>query len=233
MIEPISLNEQLLGPIYSANKGAYVSVNDRDIFCVDIDNVLGQTDEVMRNIIRVATTTKGLPSGVDYCYEDIKKFDYSLCKDRSGNSVTADVWNAAHQIFQDPNSGYVDLIKPMEGALEGLKELAEWWDIWIVTARHDGGLKKATAWVEKHFPGFSRNVHSSYDRKKWEVANFQAAVDDHLETALGFAGRGAKAFVYDHPWNRKAADYPLLTVVTNWSQLVTAMKGSGAGAGPS
>jgi hypothetical protein len=223
-------NERLLAHMRSGKKAddfavGWISMpHQRSKLCVDIDNVLGQTDEVMRGIIRVATNGKALPGGVDYCYEDIKEFEYNLCKDRSGNSVSKEVWEAVHRIFQDPNSGYVDLIQPTAGALQALIALRERWDIWMVTARHDDGLRKAIAWVERHFPGFSSNVHSSYGRKKWEVASFTAAVDDHLETSLGFADNGVRSFVYDHPWNRKAANDRRLTVVKSWSQLIIAIK---------
>lgn len=189
--------------------------------CVDIDNVLAETDSVMREIIRVATVSKENPSGIKYEYEDIVEFEYNLCKNSAGLSVSKDVWNAVHQVFQDPNSGYVDSIRPMSGSLDGLLALAQEWDIWIVTSRHDGALKKATEWVERHFPGFSANVHSSFGRPgKWAVSEFYAAVDDHLETAAGFADNGVQSFVYHRKWNQRAAVDPRLRVVTDWPHLV-------------
>ncbi len=189
--------------------------------CVDIDNVLAETDSIMREIIRVATVSTENPSGIKYEYEDIVEFEYCLCQNSAGLRVSKEVWNAVHQIFQDPNSGYVDLIRPTSGSLEGLRALADGWDIWIVTGRHDRALKKATEWVERHFPGFSANVHSSFGRQgKWEVAEFDAAIDDHLETAVGFAENGVRSFVYGHKWNRRASTDSRLTVVTDWPQLV-------------
>jgi 5'(3')-deoxyribonucleotidase len=201
--------------------------SEKPKLCVDIDNVLAQTDAVMREIIRVATVSKENPSGIWYEYEDITHFEYDLCTNSAGLCVSKQVWNAVHQLFQDPNSGYVDLIRPMAGALEGLNTLAERWDIWIVTSRHSGALKKASDWVERHFPGFSRNVRSSYQRKgKWEVSPFQAAVDDHLETAVGFANLAVRSFVYTHPWNRGATADGRLTIVADWPQLVRKLDAS-------
>jgi 5'(3')-deoxyribonucleotidase len=188
--------------------------------CVDIDNVLGQTDKVMREIIRVATVSKENPTGISYDYQDVIHFDYSLNKNAAGLSVSKEIWDAVHQIFQDPKSGYVDLIEPMDGAFDALQILAKQWDIWIVTGRHGGGLSKAKSWIERWFPGFSGNVHSSAGICKHQVADFAAAVDDHFETAVEFANVGVRTFVYSHPWNREAESCPRLTIVHNWAQLV-------------
>ena len=189
--------------------------------CVDLDNVLGQTDKVMREIIRVASVSKKCPNGVRYQYSDVVHFHYPLCTDAEGLSVSDEVWNAVHQIFQDPNSGYVDLIEPMEGARQGLLVLAEDWDIWIVTSRHDGGLTKARAWVETHFASFGGTVHATGGKPKPGVTDFSAAIDDHLKTAIAFNNAGVRSFVYDQPWTRDASRHNGLTVVHNWDEFVT------------
>ena len=62
--------------------------------CIDIDNVIARTDEVMRRVIRDHTAGR-----VNLNYADIIEFDYHRCKDRNGCSITKDEWNALHDLF--------------------------------------------------------------------------------------------------------------------------------------
>jgi hypothetical protein len=65
--------------------------------CVDIDNVIAQTDKVMRQVIR------DYPGDhVQLDYADITEFDYYKCKDRNGYSISKEQWGEIHALFSEP-----------------------------------------------------------------------------------------------------------------------------------
>jgi hypothetical protein len=62
--------------------------------CVDIDNVIAQTDEVMRRVIREFTNGR-----VNYDYEHVIEFDYHKCVDKAGENSTKEEWKGIHELF--------------------------------------------------------------------------------------------------------------------------------------
>jgi predicted RNA-binding protein with RPS1 domain len=60
-------------------------------FCLDIDNVIAQTDEVMRRVIEEYTGGR-----VRLSYEGIKEFNYYECRDARGNNITREQWTQVH-----------------------------------------------------------------------------------------------------------------------------------------
>src|SRR5271155_3561028 len=97
-------------------------------FCIDIDNVIARTDEVMRRIISDFSGGK-----VRLDYEDIVKFNYYECRDRQGNQITKADWKQVHDLFSDP--GVVIGIEPMPGAVDGLSRLAGHGTLHLATTR--------------------------------------------------------------------------------------------------
>ena len=65
--------------------------------CIDIDNVLARTDEVMREVIYEYTHGR-----VKFDYRHIVEFEYWKCKDQSGNSITKKQWTKIHELFSEP-----------------------------------------------------------------------------------------------------------------------------------
>jgi hypothetical protein len=185
--------------------------------CVDIDNVMGRTDDVIREMLRVATISEANPTGIKLEYEDVVHFDYPLNHNYLGQSVSDKIWKEVHEKFLDPNSNSLELIQPMPCVLQNLREIANDWDILIVTSRKDKALGKTRLWIEKPFSGFDRCVFSSEGKHKFQVAEFSAAIDDYLPTVVEFHEQGVRSFLYDHPWNRNDR-IAGLTVVTNWDE---------------
>src|SRR6516165_12538854 len=66
-------------------------------FCIDIDNTIAQTDEVMRRVI--ADFTKGR---VKLDYDGIVTFNYHECRDQHGNQITKAEWKQVHDLFSEP-----------------------------------------------------------------------------------------------------------------------------------
>ncbi len=68
-------------------------------FCIDIDNVIAQTDEVMRRVIEEFTGGR-----VALKYEDIVTFNYHECRDRKGERITKEEWGQVHDRFSEPQN---------------------------------------------------------------------------------------------------------------------------------
>ena len=62
--------------------------------CIDLDNVIAKTDEVMREIIHQISA-----EDVDLKYEDVVCFEYWKCRDRRGRRISRAEWNNVHQEF--------------------------------------------------------------------------------------------------------------------------------------
>jgi FMN phosphatase YigB (HAD superfamily) len=115
-------------------------------YIFDIDNVIAQTDKVMRRVI--ADYTGGR---VRLCREDIKEFDYYKCQDATGNSITKQDWNPIHELFSKRR--YLRLIQPFPGAIEGLHQLAKIARLHLVTTRLPQARRPTVKWLDYYgFP---------------------------------------------------------------------------------
>src|SRR4051812_9332048 len=111
-------------------------------FCIDIDNVIARTDEVMRQIISDVTGGK-----VRFAYEDIATFNYHECRDRTGNTITRDEWRKVHDQFSEPE--VITNLEPLPGAIEGLRELAKRAVVHLATSRLPKARRPTIDWLEK------------------------------------------------------------------------------------
>lgn len=180
--------------------------------CVDIDNVIAQTDEVMRRVIR--EFTKGR---VNYEYNHILEFDYHKCVDSAGESSTKDEWKGIHELFSE--SVNILSIAPMPGALENLKRLSYSFDVHIATTRLPKARRVTIEWLESNgFPPFDLHF-LRHGEKHTSLAPFFAAVEDHYEQAVALIGAGSPCFLIEHPWNRTKPRLDGIQWVKGWDEL--------------
>jgi uncharacterized HAD superfamily protein len=193
-------------------------------FCIDIDNVIARTDEVMRRIISDFSGGK-----VRLDYEDIVKFNYYECRDRRGNQITKADWKQIHDLFSEP--GVVTGIEPMPGAMEGLSRLAEHGTLHLATTRLRQARKATVEWLERHKVP-DHNLHFLRHGEKHLVLNrLTAAVEDDYDQAVAFATLGeTPCFLIRHPWNRDRDAVEGIQWVNDWSELtdrLLSLAGSG------
>jgi uncharacterized HAD superfamily protein len=181
-------------------------------FCIDIDNVIAQTDEVLRRVIK--DFTKGR---VQLTYEDIVTFNYYECRDARGNQITEQEWKDVHDLFSEHK--YLMQIRPMPGAIDGLRRIAERGTVHLVTTRLRKGRKATFEWLDVHaFP--DHDLHFlKHGEKHLSLRPFTAAVDDDYEQARAFA-RETRCFLIRHPWNRSGALIRNVEWVDSWKELI-------------
>ncbi len=180
--------------------------------CVDIDNVLAQTDSTIRRIIY--ERTKGR---VRLEYEDIVEFDYWRCRDKAGSSITKKQWGAVHKAFSKKE--LLSSVEPVPNARESLATLAVHANIHIATSRLPAARGATITWLRSH--GFAHTeFHTVEHRKKHAIpVDFLAIVEDDYAQAELFRGLGTRVFLIEHPWNRGRPKREHITWVSNWEEL--------------
>jgi uncharacterized HAD superfamily protein len=184
----------------------------KDRLCIDIDNVIAQTDVVMRKIIREYTD-----GGVDLAYEDVVEFDYDKCRDARHCGITREQWKEIHHRFSD--SQHIASIAPYADAQEQLRKLSDQFDIHYATSRLPRAWRSTIDWLEFH--GFPlRCLHFlTHGEKHVTLGGFLAAVEDHYEQAVAFASNKIPCYLIKHPWNQGKPPIPDIQWVTGWERL--------------
>jgi uncharacterized HAD superfamily protein len=183
-------------------------------FCIDIDNVVARTDEVMRQVIEEYTGGR-----VRLAYEHIKEFNYHECKDDRGNSITREDWRKVHELFSEPR--YLWLIQPVSGAVEGLRQLADRSTVHFATSRLPKARRTTVEWLENHsFP--PHDLHFlKHGEKHASLRPFTAAVEDDYEQGVAFATLGeTPCFLLRHPWNQTKPVVDGVQWVDTWPELI-------------
>ncbi len=185
----------------------------RKHLCFDIDNVLAQTDQAMRKVIREFTRGR-----VDLEYEHVIDFAYYECKDAGGNSITRGEWAEIHELFSEPE--ILLTIQPFTGVQANLRHLSEEYEIHFATSRLPKARRTTIEWLERHaFP--AHNLHFLKHGKKHEsLCRLEAAVEDEYEQARAYVEIGIPCYLIKHPWNANKPSQPNLFWVVGWPELV-------------
>lgn len=184
--------------------------------CLDLDNVLARTDDVIRKVIRDYTNGRVLLE-----YENVVEFDYYRCVDRSGNSISRDEWREIHHLFSKPS--YLWHVEPVEGIQKYLGALESVFDIHIATARLPEARRATVEWLEDHrFPRHDLHFLRHGEKHK-SLGQFLASVEDSYEQAADFACTGTTSFLLEHPWNLGKPAVPGLSWSANWTDLSTSL----------
>lgn len=180
--------------------------------CIDIDNVIADTDVVVRQVIREYTGNQ-----VRLERDDIIEFDYFRCLDVDGHCIDRDDWNAVHHLFAEPR--YLMQIQPLPGAIQGLHQLAKCATLHIATSRLPKARKATIEWLE-HWCVPAHDLHFvKHKEKHASLGAFLAAVEDHYEQAVEFAKRNTECLLIDHPWNASKEKIEHISWVESWPEL--------------
>lgn len=180
--------------------------------CVDIDNVLARTDEVMRRVIHQYTHGR-----VDLRYEDVVEFDYCKCSDATGARISKEDWHEIHDLFSQPE--HLLSIEPFSDVQQHLTVLADVYQLHFVTTRLPKARQATIQWLENgRFP--PHDMHFVQHGKKHDsLGTFSAAVEDHFEQAVAFAESGTPCYLIRHPWNQAKPHVEGLHWVSDWTEL--------------
>jgi len=181
--------------------------------CIDIDNVIAETDSVIRALI--SETTQGR---VNLEYKDITTFNYWECVDSQGNSISKSEWKVVHNQFSKPK--IIHSIKPYVGVQDILKRIQESYIIHFATARLPAARAATINWLENHdFP--SHDIHFlKHGEKHLSLGIFDLSVEDDPDQARAFAESGVGLnFILSHPWNAHITKTNNLSPVNDWADI--------------
>jgi len=180
---------------------------------IDIDNVIACTDEVMRDVIK-----KHSADHVDFCYEDIKHFDYSKCIDRKGRRLKKGEWHLIHEKFS--REEYILRIQPYSDIQTYLSKLSNvGYYIHLVTSRLKIARESTVKWLNNYeIP--HHGLHFVKHRCKHLIfQNCAGVIEDDLDQAREFANLGISTCLLAHPWNN-VHKTEFITRAQNWEEIV-------------
>jgi len=193
--------------------------SNKNILCIDIDNVIALTDKVMRSIIFRYTSGR-----VNLNYEDIIDFDYCKAVDPKGNSITKNEWIDIHCLFSLPQN--LSRIKPYSNIQTHLSILSTRYNIHLVTSRLKSGWFATLQWLERHHVPYDGIHFVKHLEKHIVLGNADAIIEDDFQQALYFAESGINAYIIEHPWNIGRPGRENMFWVTGWENLIKKLMGS-------
>ena len=184
--------------------------SDKPPICVDIDNVIAKTDEVMRKVIRAHSRLQ-----VGLAYEDVVCFEYWKCRDKDGRRFDNREWKKIHEEF---TCNHLSKILPFDNVTPNLRTISGKFDVHLATSRLDDGRKATVGWLTQHNIPYKRLHFVKEGTKHLIDEQFVAAVEDDREQGYAFHSKGVCVFLLAHPWNTVGPHSPLKRVA-NWEQL--------------
>jgi len=182
--------------------------------CIDIDNVLSQSDKVMRQLIHEHT-------GVKLEYTHIVHYEYHRCRDDHGRSITSDEWHAVHDAFSDPD--VIRSLDPIADVQVHLSDLVEYYELNLVTSRMAHAHAATREWLQQNqFPPHALHFIRR-GSKSTAVSSILAAVEDDAEEASLFAEAGILCFLLEHPWNAQPDQHRNIMRLRDWEAIKNAL----------
>ena len=191
---------------------------------IDLDNVIADSHDILRTLIRHSTDGR-----VDLSYLDITDFSFYRCKDRNGNSISEEEWSDVHRTFSEESN--ILSVKPCSGARFCLEKLSERYEIHIVTTRMPNAWEPTVKWLRNnsiphHF------LHFLGHRKKHEsLGGFSFVVEDDYDQAVMFLDAGTPCYLLRHPWNATGKPKRGLYWVQDWNELTRSLDMAGSNCG--
>jgi len=138
---------------------------------------------------------------------------------------------AIDRIIEFNNSPFMNKIKPMPGAIKGIKHLSGFHELHVITSRSDTTEKITDLWIKKHFPNIFKSINHTNQSgkkennrvKKSEVAKklgINLFIEDHLEYALDCASLDIEVLLMNMPWNQTRKLPKNITRVYSWKEII-------------
>lgn len=176
--------------------------------------VLVDVDGILADFVSVYLGTATLVTGRKYTRDQVTtwKIEQALgLTEAETDEVTRGITRA----------GSVAAFPEIPGAIEAVRELQEWADVYFVTSPWPGAphwVSEREAWLRARFPNMGRNViHTAVK----EVVSGDVLVDDNLDHVLKWAERHPQGtgILWETPYNRDAVMVGNTIKVNKWSHI--------------
>ena len=173
---------------------------------IDIDDTLGDLHAVVRPLIKEMLNIEYEKSDISaYCIEEAL-------------GVTA-----AAKVFERYHTHDCSFIEPLEDVVEIMHQLANDYELNIITARCSSSIDLTHDWLCKHKIPFNSLI---FDKNKWDVCrhmDIPLMIEDKGETAVKLAEHGITCILLNYSWNQKF-QHELIHRVNNWKEVHQAIK---------
>lgn len=158
-------------------------------------------------------TNHKIENHFDYCLED--RFNISKIE----------VFNILDEFSYSNFSIEIEL---MEGAIDSIKKLNEKYEIFFITARHEGLFERTFNHLKKYFD-FDFEILFVFDKdrnlikEKVEYCldkNIKIMIDDRLKTLNSCSRKGIKGILLNQPWNSGEKIEENIVRVNNWNEIL-------------
>lgn len=165
---------------------------------VDIDNVISDTDSLIRKLIEVKLNKKVSSA-------QITKWSYS-----EAISITP---TQEKEIFELFHQRFCKYVKVIPGALQGIKKLTQSYNVSLVTARPPASANLTLGWLARQ--GLA-GLNVFHVKNKVDIASSWAFIlEDNQETTRTFVEKGIPVVLFDRPWNSNYEN-DLVFRVSSW-----------------
>lgn len=173
---------------------------------------------------------KGLVEFHNYVYRTSLSFDdffsYEFWKVWGG-----DVESTKDKMFKFYETSFFDNLKPIKGAVEGVKKLSENHELFVITARQEIIKDKTKVWLDKYFGDVFEDVfvvnhlaRSGVSRSKGDVCDelsIDVMIDDSFVYALDCVRSYRFVLLFDNPWNAREVLPEGIVRVKSWDECVS------------
>lgn len=169
-------------------------------------------------------------------YNDKEGADFSIDDFTSYNIweiIGGTRWKAVNLVKEFYYSDFFDKIELIEGAREGLIELSEKHDPYIITARFKYSQEKTNKFFDKCFSDISLKtfftgfVNARRGKPKLcKKLGVNLMVEDSIDYALAIAERGIRVLLFERPWNKDGSgiENKNITRVKTWGDILGEVK---------
>lgn len=172
------------------------------VIAVDIDNVIADTDQTVRQIIE-------REYGIHAEREDITSWRYA-----DSLPLTP---HQEEQVLSILHSDLLGSIPEIAGAAHGLRILGSIAPVWLLTARPDSTRDDTQTWLSSIDAPYEAIIFTS---SKLDIpARALFYIDDNAETASQLLAASQHVFLMDKPWNRRVPLTPRLFRVQSWTDV--------------
>lgn len=138
---------------------------------------------------------------------------------------------AIRRCFEFFQSDFLNQIKPVPGAVEGINLLSNQHELHVITSRPDLLNKHTSNWIEEYFPKKFKSInHSNQFSKKGSIKRKKSnickelkidlMIEDHLEYALDCASLDIKVLLMNMPWNQTKELPKNIIRVNSWKEII-------------
>ena len=186
---------------------------------VDIDDVLGDLNQALN---RYLFDTRGIT---------LKREDWIRPGLHEITNIERD--EAIKTMVEFNNSDYLKGLVPIQGSIAAINELKDYYELILVTARHEEIDTVTREFIDEHFAGAFRGLHytkaARHDGSKINKSeicrreDIKVFIDDGAHHAEDCVNAGIRVFLFDTPWNQECIAHPLISRVFSWQEIVSAL----------